>query len=244
MTAFGEAAGYDAWYETPVGRLTDILEKDAVFSLIKDPPGLALDLSCGTGNYAFELARRGWRVIGVDRSLPMLRRARAKLGSRPGGPAFVAGDAAALPLRGASVPLVTLILGLEFMADRVQTLREVRRVLRPGGTAVVAILPRGGLWNFWRRLKRRFAPSVWRHARFLSTRDFVSALPAAGFLITDRRAAVHYPPLVHSASWLLRWERFAAAHGVRCAASFLAVRLEAEPESVAAHPESERLENR
>src|SRR3990167_8135216 len=46
------ALTYDAWYETPLGRLVDRLEKGAVFGLLEEADGgLALDLSCGTGHY-------------------------------------------------------------------------------------------------------------------------------------------------------------------------------------------------
>lgn len=69
----GLAAGYDAWYETPVGRLVDRLETRAVLALVDRPPGaLALDLSCGTGRYALALRQPGFRAVGVDRSAPML----------------------------------------------------------------------------------------------------------------------------------------------------------------------------
>jgi ubiquinone/menaquinone biosynthesis C-methylase UbiE len=219
------AASYDAWYQTPVGRLTDAIEKDAVFSLINEAPGLALDLSCGTGNYAFELARRGWRVIGVDRSSAMLRYASGKRDHRSRVPAFVAADAARLPLRDGSVSLVTLILGLEFMTEPAQALNEVHRVLHPGGAAIVAVLPANGLWNLWRRLERRFVPSVWRDARFLRAQDLTRALRASGFRIAGRRSAVHYFSIVRSVRWLSRWERLAATLAP-CLASFVTVRCE------------------
>ncbi len=45
------ASSYDRWYETPLGRLVDRLEKEAVFSLVEVEPGaLGLDLSRGTGH--------------------------------------------------------------------------------------------------------------------------------------------------------------------------------------------------
>src|SRR3989304_5329099 len=80
----GLAAAYDRWYDTPVGRLVDQLEKDAGFALVEPQRGeLVLDLSCGTGNSALALAQRGFRVVGVDVPEPMLLVARAK--ARRGG---------------------------------------------------------------------------------------------------------------------------------------------------------------
>lgn len=87
--------------------------------------------------------------------------------------------------------LATMILGLEFVAEPGRALQEAHRVLKPGGRLVVAILDRSGLWTLWRRLKRRFVPSIWREARFL---------------------AVHFLPLLARgrAGWLEQWEAIGA----------------------------------
>src|SRR5512134_2961308 len=59
----------------------------------------ALDLACGTGDIAFELASRGARVVGADITLRMLELAARKPGAAPGGARFLAGDMMALPFR-------------------------------------------------------------------------------------------------------------------------------------------------
>jgi SAM-dependent methyltransferase len=209
--ASGDAAAeaYDAWYRTPVGALTDALEKAAVFSLLREPPGRAIDLSCGTGTYAFELRRRGWRAVGLDRSLPMLRRAVLKARAAVDPPRFVLGDAACLPIRSASVELVTIILGLEFMAEPARAFEEARRVLAPGGRLVVAVLAPGGAWTLWRRLKRRLGASVWREARFLDEPGLRHRLAECGFLPVSSARAVHFLPIVPWVRLLERWERLA-----------------------------------
>ena len=92
----------------------------------------ALDLACGTGDIAFELAQRGARVTGLDLTHRMLQLAQAK---RPvPGVRFVTGDMMALPFADASFDLVTTGYGIRNVPRIQPALAEIRRVLRPGGT--------------------------------------------------------------------------------------------------------------
>lgn len=219
------AASYDRWYETPLGRLVDRLEKDAVFALVESQPGdLVLDLSCGTGNYALALAHQGLRVVGADLSEPMLRLAQAKARQAGVGVAFVRADGSALPFRPGTFDLVTVILGLEFAAEPVKTLEEVRRILKPGAPLVVAILNRTGLWTLWRRIKRLFVPSVWRHARFLGLKELQRLMETHGFRQLRWRGAVHFLPIFRgrAARCLERCEAF-GARWMPARATFLAM---------------------
>ena len=207
------SSSYDQWYETPLGRLVDRLEKDAVFTLVEPQPGdLALDLSCGTGSYALALADRGLRVVGVDLSEPMLGRAQTKARQAGVRVAFVQADGRALPFRAATFDLVTDILGLEFAADPGKILQEVHRVLKPGAGVAVAILNRSGLWTVWRRLKRLFVPSVWREATFLSLGELRRLMDKQGFRQLRWRGSVHFLPIFRGGAvqYLQRWEAFGA----------------------------------
>jgi demethylmenaquinone methyltransferase/2-methoxy-6-polyprenyl-1,4-benzoquinol methylase len=99
------------------------------------PGELALDVACGTGALTRELAASapGATVVGLDFSWEMVRR-----GPAPGaGPAYLVGDALALPLRDASADVVTIAFGLRNLPEPGLGLLELRRVLRPGGRLVV-----------------------------------------------------------------------------------------------------------
>jgi ubiquinone/menaquinone biosynthesis C-methylase UbiE len=124
-------------------------------------------------------------------------------------PAWVQADAAALPIRTGSLDLVTIILGLEFVADPGALLREARRALAGTGILVVAVLRAEGLWTRWRRLKRRWVASLWHGAHFLTDAEIENALRAAGFLPRASRRVVHYGPWPPMARWATWWERVA-----------------------------------
>ena len=99
-----------------------------------------LDLGCGTGNHAIPMARKGYRVTGVDRSQQMLDRARSKLKSIqtsiPHPPSFQLGDLRDLNLqkRFDAVLMMFAVLGYQVTnADVLAALKSVHRHLRPGG---------------------------------------------------------------------------------------------------------------
>ena len=98
--------------------------------------GSALDVACGTGALTHELAKLAGdsgRVVGVDFSEEMLAIARRRHPRLE----FQHGDALALDFRDASFDATTMAFGLRNLADPLRGLREMRRVLRPGGLAVV-----------------------------------------------------------------------------------------------------------
>jgi ubiquinone/menaquinone biosynthesis methyltransferase len=93
-----------------------------------------LDLACGTGDLAWLAAGRGAHVIGLDITHRMIELARAKApADAPGVPAFLVGDMCALPVPNASFDLVTTGYGLRNVPDLPLAVREIARVLRPGG---------------------------------------------------------------------------------------------------------------
>jgi demethylmenaquinone methyltransferase/2-methoxy-6-polyprenyl-1,4-benzoquinol methylase len=101
-----------------------------------------LDLATGSGDVAFALARGlpdTVRITGMDFCQPMLDEAVTKKARSPryAKIEFRQGDAMALPLPDAAFDVLTISFGLRNVADRHQALREMRRVLRPGGTLFV-----------------------------------------------------------------------------------------------------------
>jgi len=104
------------------------------------PGDAALDACCGTGDLAFELARRvgpQGTVIGSDFSERMLDLAREKAAARSLRVRFEWGDALELSYDDASFDAVTVGFGVRNLADLERGIRELARVLRPGGRLVI-----------------------------------------------------------------------------------------------------------
>jgi demethylmenaquinone methyltransferase / 2-methoxy-6-polyprenyl-1,4-benzoquinol methylase len=105
------------------------------------PGDSVLDVCCGTGDLAFELAGRiapGGRVVGCDFSEPMLDLAREKAMDRQvESVRFEWADALQLPYDDGRFDAVTVGFGVRNFADRDQGLREMARVLKPGGRLVI-----------------------------------------------------------------------------------------------------------
>ncbi|HXG95307.1 MAG TPA: class I SAM-dependent methyltransferase [Blastocatellia bacterium] len=96
-----------------------------------------LDVGCGTGNHMARLRERGFQVAGVDGSESMLEHARA---NNPGAEIHRA-DVEAIPFADASFDFVLCIEVLRYLPDAAACVREMARVLRPGGVALVTAAP-------------------------------------------------------------------------------------------------------
>jgi demethylmenaquinone methyltransferase/2-methoxy-6-polyprenyl-1,4-benzoquinol methylase len=134
------APRYDATNRLLTAGADEAWRKRAVALLAAPPGGAILDLCCGTGDLSFHLARadRSLRIVGADFCAPMLEgaRTRARREDPAGAIEFIEADAMALPYDDASFDGATMGFSMRNVVDIVATLREVRRVLRPGARFV------------------------------------------------------------------------------------------------------------
>jgi demethylmenaquinone methyltransferase/2-methoxy-6-polyprenyl-1,4-benzoquinol methylase len=138
------------------------------------PGDRVLDSCCGTGDLAIEAERRGGRVVGLDFSGRMLERAREKSGTIE----WVQGDALALPFADGEFDSATVGFGVRNLDDLDRGLRELARVLRPGGRIAVLEItrPRGLLRPFFRVWLDVLVPLA---GRFLPGGKAYTYLPAS-----------------------------------------------------------------
>lgn len=124
--------------------------------------GSALDVACGSGKLTAELAKvvgKEGRVVGLDFSPRMLEVARHDHPRLE----FVEGDALNLPYADAAFDATTIAFGLRNLSDPVRGLREMLRVVKPGGHAVVLEFvrpPRGPVGSAYRLYLRTLLPVV------------------------------------------------------------------------------------
>ena len=151
---------YDAMNRVMTAGL-DVRWRRIAAAAIVRPGDRVLDAACGTGDLALAARDAGAaEVVGVDFSPRMLERARRK------SPAieWVQGDILALPFADGSFDTATVGFGIRNVADLEQGLRELRRVLRPGGRLAVLEIttPRGPLRPFFNVWFERVVPLLGR----------------------------------------------------------------------------------
>jgi demethylmenaquinone methyltransferase/2-methoxy-6-polyprenyl-1,4-benzoquinol methylase len=190
-----------------------------VSAVARAHPVSILDIATGSGDVAFALADRMPRaqITGVDFCAPMLKEAERKKAAAQQGNyvsvQFREGDGMALPFPDDAFDAVTISFGLRNMADRGRSLREMYRVLRPGGRLFVLEFSQPQRWlrPFYLFYLRRILPLV------------------AGKLTGDREAYVYLNETIEqfpSASALTKEIQAAGFAGVSaCPMSFCIVAL-------------------
>ncbi len=166
----------------------------AVTATATGPGDAVLDVACGTGKLAAELAARVGpfgRVVGVDLAPGMVARAKARYPDLVQ-LEFRVANALDLPFPGPEFDAATIAFGLRNLADFEAGFREMSRVVRPGGWVVCLELsvPRPRIWGrFYHWIFRRFAPLL--GSLFGGRSSAYSYLPASleGFPDPERLAA-------------------------------------------------------
>ncbi len=119
----------------------------------------ALDVGCGTGAVLLELSELGFAAEGLDMS-PLAKSFCEKKGQR-----VTLGEATALPFPDASFDVVTALDMIEHVDNDEQVMKELYRVVKPGGTIVVTVPAHPSLWSYHDvalHHKRRYTKKTFR----------------------------------------------------------------------------------
>jgi demethylmenaquinone methyltransferase/2-methoxy-6-polyprenyl-1,4-benzoquinol methylase len=193
------APRYDAANRVISAGMDEGWRKRAISILAPPPHGHVLDLCCGTGDLVFHLLRTDptLRVTGVDFCAPMLETARARAQKTHADASFIEADVMALPFEEHRFDGATMGFSMRNVVDIDATLREIRRVLRPGSRFV--------------NLDMSKAPNrLWKACFDFY---FYNIVPLIGGLVGGSRAAYTYLPqsLTHHPNAEGLRDRFTAA---------------------------------
>jgi len=133
LAFFGRVAG--EWDQVRNELFGSSFSEHAMLALLPGSWTVA-DIGCGTGNAAEMLAPHVREVVAIDQSEPMLAAARKRLSSFDN-VRFVHGPIEAIPLDDASVDAAVCLMVLHHVPEPVEALREMRRIIRPGGVCLV-----------------------------------------------------------------------------------------------------------
>lgn len=149
--------------------LSEEASREMVALLTAEIRGPCLEVGVGTGLVALPLAEARIPMVGLDLSAPMLAKLVEKAGGRPPFP-LVRADATALPFRDDAFGAVVLRHLLHLIPAWERAIAELARVVRRGGTVLVAT---GDIPSVWREATERFVARVggWSFARGLDIRE-------------------------------------------------------------------------
>jgi ubiquinone/menaquinone biosynthesis C-methylase UbiE len=170
------ADDYDAYYETPIGKMIDRLEKAAVDRLL--PMGCSgrrlLEIGSGTGHWSAHFALRGYRVTGIDVSPDMVRVARDKGIENA---EFHVGDLYSTGFTSGVFDVGVAITVLEFLLDPASALRELTRVVKPSGLLIIGALHQD---SFLGRQRLASPHPIYTPAHFFTISQLESLLTRSG----------------------------------------------------------------
>jgi ubiquinone/menaquinone biosynthesis C-methylase UbiE len=187
---------YASWRASALGAITEAIEQRLILDMMGDIRGArVLDAGCGDGALVCAAASRGAEVTGVDPDPAMLAAARSRAAAAGIRASFLEGRVERLPFPDASFDVVASVTVLCFVPDAAGAVRELARVLRPGGRLVLGELGRSSIWAAIRRVRGRLGSAIWRAAKFRSAKELRALAEQAGLSVTTVRGAVYYPPI-------------------------------------------------
>jgi 2-polyprenyl-3-methyl-5-hydroxy-6-metoxy-1,4-benzoquinol methylase len=187
---------YASWRATSLGAVTETLEQRLILEMMGTLRGTrVLDAGCGDGVLVCAVASRGAIATGIDPDPAMLAAARRRAGNAGLTASFAMGRTERLPFPDGAFDVVSAVAVLCFVSDAAGIVREMARVVRPGGRLILGELGRWSAWAALRRIRAWLGSPTWRRAQFHTAAELRALAEQAGLSVATVRGAVFYPPV-------------------------------------------------
>lgn len=204
------AAGYDFWYDTALGSVSDQVERHLAQSMFKAPGPKVLEIGCGTGQYTSWLVQEGYEVTAVDISGEMMALAQKKIA------AFEENTSEMKPVHWWRADITEILdqletydgifsmTAFEFVPEPEKVLQKLFSYLKPGGCMLIGVIAGRSAWSaYYEEAARKKPTSVFSRA-VLYTKEEISSWQIGGSI--EIGECLFFPPNVQTAAEALALE--------------------------------------
>lgn len=166
---------YDKWYENPLGRAVDYVERRALEELFNPQGNKVLEIGCGTGLYTVRMAAMDYNVTALDISSEMMKLAQTKVQFIDKEVKWILGDITEMLDSLERYDGIFSMTAFEFIPEPQKVLEALYQKLNPGGCLVVGMIADKSTWSVaYRQSASQDPKSVFNNAHFFTEKEIKS----------------------------------------------------------------------
>ncbi len=163
---------YDKWYESPLGKAVDYVERRAFEELFKPRGNTILEIGCGTGLYTVRMAAKNYKVTALDISSEMMKLAQTKVQSIGKEVKWILGDITEKLDNLDTYDGIFSMTALEFIPEPQEVLESLYQKLNPGGCLVTGMIADNSAWSVtYRQFASQDPGSVFHNSHFFTEEE-------------------------------------------------------------------------
>ncbi len=188
IEAFNTVAGiYDDWYKHPQGKQVFRAERETLAKLIPEK-GLGVEIGAGTGVFAESLTTDDRRILCIDPSVEMLRKAKGR--SLP----CILGVGEPLPIRIGLLDFSYMVTVIEFIDDPAALFKEILETMKQDASLSILFINSDSSWgDIYRKIGEKGDP-VFQHARLYILDEVTKLLNQAGYCVEEAYGTLNSDP--------------------------------------------------